>query len=61
MACHVPEPRKFPALDSCQKRFLWTQKDVDLAPHPVVRLALQREDELILTSGQKADFYVYFV
>ena len=26
-----PEPCKFPSLDSCQKRFLWTPKDVDHA------------------------------
>ena len=37
MACDVPEPCKFPSLDSCQKRFLWTHKGVDLAPHPVVK------------------------
>ena len=36
MACDMPEPCKFPCLDSCQKRFLWTHKEVDLAPHPVV-------------------------
>ena len=30
----MPEPRKFPSLDSRQKRFLWTYKEVDLAPHP---------------------------
>ena len=41
VACDMPEPGKFPSLDSCQKRFLWTHKGVDLAPHPVVGLALQ--------------------
>ena len=30
MACDVPEPYKFPSLDSCQKRYLWTYKEVDL-------------------------------
>ena len=44
MACHVPEPRTFPSLDSCQKRFLWTHKEVDLSPHPVVGLVLQAGD-----------------
>ena len=44
MACDMPEPCKFPSLDSCQKRFLWTHKEVDLAPHPVVGLVLQVED-----------------
>ena len=29
------------ACDSCQKKFLWTHKGVDLAPHPVVGLVLQ--------------------
>ena len=28
------------SLDSCQKRFLWTHKGVDLAPHTVVGLVL---------------------
>ena len=40
----MPEPCKFPSLDSCQKRFLWTHKEVDLAPHPVVGLVLQEAD-----------------
>ena len=41
VACDMPEPRKFSSLDSCQKRFLWTHKEADLAPHPVVGLVLQ--------------------
>ena len=28
MACDMPEPFKFPSLDSCQKRFLWTHREV---------------------------------
>ena len=44
MACDMPEPYMFPSLDSCQKRFLWTHKEVDLAPRPVVDLVLQAED-----------------
>ena len=44
MACALPEPRKFPSLDSRQKRFLWTHEEVDLAPHPVVGLVLQVGD-----------------
>ena len=35
------EPCRFPSLHSCQKRFLWTHKEVDLAPHLVVGLTLQ--------------------
>ena len=47
MTCDVPEPCKFPSLDSCQKRFLWIHKEVDLAPHPVVgdNSALHNEEE----------------
>ena len=44
MACDMPESCKFPSLDSCQKRFLWTHKEVDLAPHPVVGLMFQVGD-----------------
>ena len=44
MACDMPEPCKFLSLDSCQTGFLWTCKEVDLAPHPVVSLALQVGD-----------------
>ena len=40
MACYMPEPCKIPSLDSCQKRFLWTNKEVDLPPHPVDGLVL---------------------
>ena len=43
-ACDMPEPFKFPSLDSCQKRFLWIHKEVDVAPHPVVGLVLQVGD-----------------
>ena len=41
VVCDMPEPCKFPSLDSCQKVFLWTHKEVDHAPHPVVGLVLQ--------------------
>ena len=44
MACDMPGPRKPPTRDSRQKRFLWTDKEVDLAPHPVVGLVLQVGD-----------------
>ena len=36
-------PCKFPSLDSC-KKFLWTHKGADLAPHSVVGLVLRVED-----------------
>ena len=43
-ACEMPKPCKFLTLNSCQKRFLWTHKEVDLAPHPVSGLVLQVGD-----------------
>ena len=44
MACDMPKPCKFSSLDSCQKSFLWTHKELDLARHPVVGLVLQVGD-----------------
>ena len=44
VACDMSEPCKFPSLNSCQKRFLWTHKEVDLVPHSVVGLVLQVGD-----------------
>ena len=38
--CDMYEPCKFPSLDSRQKRFPWTLKEFDLAPHPVYGLVL---------------------
>ena len=40
----MPEPCKCPSVGSCQRKFLWTHKDADLAPHPVVGLVLQVGD-----------------
>ena len=34
----------FQSLRSCQKRFLWTHKEADLAPHQVVGHVLQVGD-----------------
>ena len=42
MACDMSEPCKFPSLDSCQKKFFWTHKGVELAPHPVIGLVVFR-------------------
>ena len=42
--CDMPKPCKLLSLDSCQMRFMWTYKEVDLAPHPVVGLVLQVGD-----------------
>ena len=36
----MPELCKIPSLEICQKRFLWTCKEVDLAWHSVVGLVL---------------------
>ena len=44
VACDMPEPCEFLPLDSCQKMFLWTHKEVDLALHPVLGLVLQIGD-----------------
>ena len=44
VVCDMPEPCKFPSFDSYHKRFLWTHKEVDLAPHPVIGLVLQVGD-----------------
>ena len=41
VACNMPKPSTFPSPDSCQKRFLWTNTEVEIAPHPVVELMLQ--------------------
>ena len=41
MACDMPEPCRFPSLNSGQKKFLWTHKEADLAPNPVASLVLQ--------------------
>ena len=44
MAGDIPNLCKFPSLDSCQKRSVWSHKEVDLAPHPVGGLVLQVGD-----------------
>ena len=44
VACDMPEPCKFPSYDSCQQRFLCTQKEVDLAPNPIVGVVLKVGD-----------------
>ena len=44
VACDMPKPRKFLSLDSCQRRFLWIHKEVDLAPHLGIGLVLQEGD-----------------
>ena len=38
VACEMPEPGNIPSLESCQKRFPWTHKEVDLAPQVGVKL-----------------------
>ena len=40
VTCDMPKPSKLSSFDSCQKRLLWTHKEVDFAPHPVVGLVL---------------------
>ena len=36
----MPKPCKFPSFHICQKRVLWTHKEIDLAPHPVADVVL---------------------
>ena len=38
------KPCKFPSLDSCWKRFLWTDKEAEFAPHSVIGLVLKVGD-----------------
>ena len=40
VTCNMPGPCKFPSLDICQKKFLWTHKEVD----QIVSLVLQVGD-----------------
>ena len=44
VACDMPEPCKFPSLNSCQRRFLWTHEEVDPVLYPVFGLMLQVGD-----------------
>ena len=44
VACDMPEPCKFPSLDSCRMKFMETHKEVDLVPHPVVGLVFKVGD-----------------
>ena len=44
VACDMSKPLKFPSLDICQDRFLWTHKEVNLALHPADGLMLQLGD-----------------
>ena len=46
-------PVTYPNQSSCRKRFLWTHKEVDLVPHPVVGLVLKVGDaeKFLLTLG----------
>ena len=45
VVCNMTKPCKFPSLDSFQMRFLWTHKEVYLAPHTVAGLVLQEGAE----------------
>ena len=51
MTCDIPEPCKSPSHDSRQKKFLWTHKEVDLAPHSVVGSVLQVGDAEKFAAG----------
>ena len=59
VACDMPEPCKIPSLCSCQKRFLWTHREVYHTPHPVDDLVLQVGDaKFPRVLGSKA--WIYF-
>ena len=45
VARDMPEPYRFPSLDRCQDRFLWTNKEVYFAPHPAIGLVFQVDAE----------------
>ena len=55
MVYDMPEPCKFPSLDSPQKKFLLAHKKVDLAPHPVIDLVLLARDAEKLRKKQDFD------
>ena len=38
MVCDMSKLCECPSLDSCQKRFLWSHKEVDLSLHPAAGL-----------------------
>ena len=44
VACDTLESYKLPSVYSYQKRFLWTHKEVDIAPYPVIGRMLQVGD-----------------
>ena len=51
VACDMPEPCKFPSLESCQKRFLWRHREVDFALISVVGLCSSSRSEEITQQG----------
>ena len=59
----MPEPCKFPFLDSCQERFQWTYKKDNLALHPVVGLVRQVGDAekfLQALGYESLDLFLFF-
>ena len=59
MACNMHEPCKFPSPDSSQKKFPWTDKGADLAPHPVVGLVdVEKISQALSFEG--LDFFFFF-
>ena len=61
MVSDIPEPCEFPSLGSCQKRFIKSHKEVDLAPHPVVDLLLQVSDAGKFVLKQNLRLYIYIL
>ena len=58
MATDMPEPCKTPLLDSCQNRFLWTHRGVDLALHSFFGLVLQVGDAETTVLKKRATYFV---
>ena len=61
MVCDMPELYEFPSLDTCQKRFLWTHKEVDLAPHPIVGFVLSVGDTKKFSQLKIQNFKMQFM
>ena len=60
MSCYMREPSKFPSLDSCQKMFLWANKEVNIAPHSVIGLVGDTDKFAHAHGFESLDFLLLF-
>ena len=58
--CDMLEPCRFPSLNSCQRRFQWSHKEVDLAPHTVVGLVFLVGDAEMLPKALVSKVWILF-